>query len=293
MQALPLTVIILTLNEEENLAGAINSVKGWARDIFIVDSLSADRTVDVALEHNVRIVQRPFSNYGDQWQWALENLPITTPWVFKLDADERVSPELKEEIRQTLSREPHENGFIVKIRLWFVGRPLHAMVKTCRLWRKDKGGVSKVAVNEHVIVQGRMGKFKGFIEHMDSPDLHRWFEKQNRYTTMEALMRFKNAGFAAKPNVFGNALERRMFFKKIFFRIPGRYLFQWLYEALVRGAFWDGEIGRIWIHLRIEVNRAIEFKVKEMRLTGKILEPPKDRTGTFDPRVQGHAKEIP
>jgi len=178
---------MLTLNEEFHLPGAIENVKDWAEEIFIVDSLSTDRTVDIALEHGVKIVQRPFTNFGDQWNFALEKLPINTAWTFKLDPDERLSPELKSEIRALLEG-PHQHvGYEMDRRLWFMGRPLHVLAPVLRLWRTGKCRFSDVIVNEHPLVDGSVGKLKGLMEHLDSPDLHHWWDKQNRYTTMRAI----------------------------------------------------------------------------------------------------------
>ncbi len=283
---LPVTVIILTLNEEENLPNAIKSVRGWAGGgVFVVDSCSVDRTVDVALEHGVEIVQRPFTNFGDQWNWALERLPIKTPWVLKLDADEKVSVGLREEMRKLLSSDPAENAFIVPIHLWFMGKRMHSKIHATRLWRKGKARFSQVLVNEHLLVNGATGHLRASIEHMDSPNLHRWYEKQNRYSTMEAIMRVKGDSLAAKPSLFGTPLERRMFFKKIFYHIPFRYQLKWLDEAFRRRALLDGVIGLAYIRLRIAHYRATELKIREMRLTRNILQLPKTPTGDFDSRV--------
>lgn len=282
---LPVTVIILTLNEEENLPDALESIQSWAGRVFVVDSCSVDGTVDVALEHGVEIVQRPFTNYGDQWNWALERLPIETPWVLKLDADEKVSAELREEMRTLLLNEPAENAFVIPIRLWFMGKRMHPKIHAVRLWRKGKARFSQVLVNEHLIVDGATGHLRCSIEHMDSPNMHRWYEKQNRYSTMEAIMRAKGDPLAARPSLFGTSLERRMFFKKIFYRIPFRYQLKWLDEAFRRGALLDGAIGLAYIRLRVEHYRATELKIKEMRLTGNMLQLPKATVGDFDPRV--------
>ena len=285
MHRLPVTVVILTFNEEHNLPGALESVKDWAEDVFVVDSCSADRTVDVALEYGIPIVQRPFTNYGDQWRWALDRLPIKSAWVMKLDADERVSASLREEMRTRIEGNPPEAGFIVRIRLWFLGRPLHAMVKTCRLWRRDKGAFSEVIVNEHLSVDGPVGRLSGFIEHMDSPNLHRWYEKQNRYTTMEAIMRVRGDKLAAQPRLFGNALQRRMFLKKKFVHVPFRFPLFWLYQMIGQGVWRDGAEGRQWARLRVEVMRMIELKAQEMLRTGQIPRLEKTSNGDFDPRV--------
>lgn len=285
MKKSPVTVIMLTLNEEFNLSGAIKSIKDWVEEIFIVDSCSSDGTVDIALEHGVSIVQQTFTHFGDQWNWAIERLPLKTPWVFKLDADERVSAELKEEIEAVVSNEPEENAFVIPVRLWFMGKRMHPKIHAVRLWRRDKARFSHVIVNEHLIVDDTIGRLKNCIEHLDSPNLHRWYEKQNRYTTMEAIMRVKGDALAARPRLFGSPLEWRMMLKKLFYRVPFRYQMQWLHEAFVRGAIWDGAVGRAWIHLRIEIMRSIELKMREMRTTGVVPEIPKAPQGNYDSRV--------
>ncbi len=282
---LPITVIMLTLNEEYHLPGAIENVKDWAEEIFVVDSLSTDRTVDIALEHGVNIVQRPFSNFGDQWNFALEKLPIKTSWTFKLDPDERLSPELKSEIRELIEGNPKHMGYEIDRRLWFMGKPLHVLAPVLRLWRTGKCRFSDVIVNEHPLIDGSVGKLKGIMEHLDSPDLHHWWEKQNRYTTMLAIQKSHGDVLSATPRLFGTPLERRMFFIKSFFLIPFRYQFQWLHEALVRGAWRSGKAGLIWARLRVEARRMRELKTREIAITGRIPVIPKAPHGTYDPRI--------
>ena len=87
MEKLPIAVILLTLNEEQNLPGALESATSWAREVYVVDSLSSDRTVDIAFDYGVPVVQRPFTDFGDQWNWAVDNLPVSAPWTMKLDPD--------------------------------------------------------------------------------------------------------------------------------------------------------------------------------------------------------------
>ncbi|TET73481.1 MAG: glycosyltransferase family 2 protein [Candidatus Aminicenantes bacterium] len=171
MHKISVSVIMLTLNEKFNLPGAIENVEEWAEEIFIVDSCSTDKTVDIALEHGVRIVQRPFTNFGDQWNFALEQLPIKTPWTFKLDPDERLTPELIEEMRELLEGEPNCCGYYMDRRLWFMGKALHVFAPVLRLWRTGNCRFSDVLVNEHPIVDGPVGKLKGILEHFDSPNL--------------------------------------------------------------------------------------------------------------------------
>jgi len=279
------TIIMITLNEEDNLLGAIESVKNLAEEIFIVDSCSTDKTVDIALERGVKIIQRPFTNFGDQWNFALERLPIKTDWTLKLDPDERLSPGLIDELWEMFEDKPDCYGYIMNRRLWFMGKPLHVLAPVLRLWRTGKCRFSEVLVNEHPIVNGPIGKLKGILEHFDSPSLHHWYNKQNRYTTMEAIMRMRGASLAAKPRLLGNTLERRMFLKKHFSWLPFRFQLLYLHEVFVRGAWHEGSIGLAWAHLRVEVMRAIELKFKEMKITGKLLDIPKGPHGDFDQRV--------
>ena len=285
MKKLPLTVIMLTVNEAFNLPGAIENVQDWAEEIFIVDSCSTDQTVDIALENGIGIVQRPFTNFGDQWNFALEKLPIQTPWTFKLDPDERLTPELKDEIRDLIKSEPACCGYEMNRRLWFMGKPLHVLAPVLRLWKTGKCKFSDVLVNEHPLIDGPVGKLENIFEHFDSPDLHHWCEKQNRYSTMEAIMRVRGDAMAVTPKLFGTLLERRMYLKKIFFRIPFRYQLQWLHELIIRGAWRDGFWGLAWIRLRVEVWRMRELKAIEIKTTGRIPEVPKAPCGDYDPRV--------
>src|SRR6202163_4732475 len=96
--SVPVAVVMISLNEAQNMEGVLQNLKGWAQEIFLVDSYSSDGTVDIALRHGVNVVQRRFRGFGDQWNFALRELPITAPWTMKLDPDERLPDTLKQEI---------------------------------------------------------------------------------------------------------------------------------------------------------------------------------------------------
>lgn len=285
MNKLPVTAIMLTLNEEHHLPGAIENVKPWVEEIFIVDSCSTDRTVDIALNHGVKIVQRQFRNFGDQWNFAIERLPIKTPWTMKLDPDERVTPGLIEEMRHVIESEKSYDGYWIPRRLWLMGKPLRVFTDVLRLWRTGICHFSDVIVNEHPLIDGKVGRLKGIIEHYDSPDLNHWWDKQNRYSTMEAIMKVRGDKLATSPKLLGNVLERRMFLKRYFHRIPFRFYLLWLYLMFIEGVWRDGEVGRTWAHLRVEVVRMIDLKYKEMKRNGRIPEIPRARHGDYDARV--------
>lgn len=281
----PVSVIMLTLNEEFHLPGAIENVKGWAEEIFIVDSCSVDRTVDIALENGVKIVQRPFTNFGDQWNFALERLPIKTPWTFKLDPDERLTDELKTEISNLLKENPDCCGYEMDRRLWFMGKPLHVLAPVLRLWKTGKCRFSDVIVNEHPLIDGPVGKLNGIIEHLDSPDLEQWLEKQNRYTTAEAAMAFKKAPMADRPLLLGTKLQRRMWLKKNFNCLPFRYLLLFFYHWFWQGAWRAGWTGYAWARLRSDVIRLREYKLREMMITGRVPNKKTYGPGERDNRV--------
>ena len=81
----PVAVVMISLNEANNMEAVLENLKGWAQEVFLVDSYSQDETVDIALRHGVQVVQRGFHGFGEQWNFALEQLPITAHWTMKLD----------------------------------------------------------------------------------------------------------------------------------------------------------------------------------------------------------------
>ncbi len=279
-----ITVVMITLNEEHNIERVLENLKGWVDEIILLDSYSKDKTVDLALAHGATVYQRKFTNFGDQWNFAVNSLPITSPWTMKLDPDERITPRLKEQIADLVSQDKCDGASVLR-RLWFMHRPLPVTQRLVRLWRTGKCRFTDVTVNEHPIVSGSIIDLAGEIEHHDSPDLEHWYEKQNRYSTAEALIRFEKGAFAAQPKLFGNTLERTMWLKKNFYSLPGRYKLFFLYCYLYQGAWRAGRVGRIWASLRCDVMRMIELKQLEMELTGQLPTKRIFGAGSPDPRV--------
>ena len=276
---------MLTLNEEFHLRDAIENVRPWASEIYILDSGSTDRTVDIALELGVNIAQRRFTNFGDQWNFALENFPVSSQWTMKLDPDERVSPQLAEEMGRVCEDPKHCDGYWMTWRFWFMGKPLHAKHKVLRLWKTGRCKFSGVIVNEHPLIDGRVGSLRSAIEHLDSRDLSHWMEKQNRYASMCAITNVKGDGLDPKHRFSNNKGKLRIFLHDHFDRFPFRFSLYWLYLMFVKGAWRDGKVGRVWAHLRVEFMRLIEFKVAEIRHTGRIPKVPQWPHGDFDPRI--------
>jgi SAM-dependent methyltransferase len=282
---LPISIVMLSLNEEHNLRETLPELTSWAQEVFLVDSLSTDGTIDMALRHGATVVQRPFTTFGDQWNWALEHLDIKTPWTLKLDPDERIPAAFVEELAQLFREGPRYDAYIFKRRLWFMGRPLNQTQWVVRMWRTGQVRFSDVLVNEHPMVASRLGRLRTMVEHKDSPNLHHWFVKQNLYTTLQAIEQVKKVNYGPRPRLFGNALEQRTLAKIIFWRLPFRHLLMWLYLAVGQGALLCGRPGLNWVRLRVGVQKWVEYKKQEMVNRGTGPEIPQVPHGRYDPRI--------
>jgi len=185
----------------------------------------------------------------------------------KLAPDERLSDQLKADLLAVMQTGDCEGVSMVR-RLWFMGRPLPVRQTLVRLWRTGSCKFSDVAVNEHPMVQGRITNVASEMAHHDSPDLDHWLEKQNRYTTAEAVSAYTQSNVSDTPDFFGTPMQRRMWLKVNFHRFPGRYGVLFFYHWLVQGAWRAGQVGLTWCRLRVLVMRLIEYKWREMELTG-------------------------
>ena len=265
----------------------LQNLQGWAQQVFLVDSFSADDTVDIALRHGVHVVQRPFRGFGDQWNFALRELPITAPWTMKLDPDERLTEELKYQMESAILS-GDADGLSFERRLWFMKQPLPIKHGLVRVWRSGGCRFTDVLVNEHPIVEGRIRHIDGDLEHHDSPDLDHWVTKQNRYSTAEAAARFRGDSLAETPRLWGTALQRRMWLKRHFWRLPGRYQLLFGHHLIVLGAWRAGQVGWIWARLRTEIFRIQEYKYIEILRLGRVPARIPPHNGPPDPRVPQH-----
>jgi hypothetical protein len=185
----------------------------------------------------------------------------------KIDPDERLSDDLKHEIGEAITAGT-SGGFSFDRRLWFMGKPMPVRQPVVRIWRTGKCRFSDVIVNEHPIVEGNVTHLMHEMEHHDSPNLHHWFDKQNNYITAEALAQYRGDKLAVTPKLSGSGLERRMWLKQNFWRLPGRFLLLQLYFLFWLGAWRAGKVGWIWSRLRTDLYRSQQFKLYEMQLAG-------------------------
>ncbi len=277
----PVAVVMISLDEAHNMEAVLDNISGWAQEVFLVDSYSTDDTVDIALSRGVHVVQRSFQGFGDQWNYAVNELPINAPWTMKLDPDERLTPELKLSIEQAAINNQGD-AFLMRRRLWFMGKPMPVRHELLRVWHTGTCRFSDVAVNEHPLVEGINVLLDGNLEHHDSPNLHHWYEKQNRYSTAEAIAAHRGDKLSATPRLFGSALERRMWMKRTYSHIPFRHVLMFLYCFLWQGAWRAGRAGYIWSHLRAEVYRMREYKLLEMNWQQKDTELPPHQSRSQD-----------
>ncbi len=256
------TVIILTKDEESNLPYALENVVGWAREVFVLDSGSTDRTCEIAESMGARVFYNRFENYAKQRNHALQELPIQTGWVFFLDADEYLTEELKQEILETLPHTTH-NGFNLKRRFYFMGRWIrhggYYPVEILRLFRSGMGEVKR-EINEHVEVEGQVGDLKNdFVDH-NRKGLFAWIEKHNRYSEMEATHLLELEQDDAQPShqlharLFGSQAETKQWIRQNIWNpmLPPlvRPFMYYFYRYITRAGFLDGREGFIYHFLQ-------------------------------------------
>lgn len=188
MRKIKLSVAIATFNEEKNLPACLDSVKGLAEEMVVVDGTSTDKTVAVAKKYGAKVIVRenpPIFHINKQI--AIDN--CTGDWVLQLDADERVAPELKKEILSATRHTPHD-GYWLPRKNWFLGRYLTKGGQypdyTLRLYRRGKGKLPCKSVHEQAVVEGKVGYLKNDLLHNADPSFSRYLLRFDRYTSLIA-----------------------------------------------------------------------------------------------------------
>ena len=261
---LPISVIVLTFNEEANIAPCLDSIVDWAGEVFIVDSGSTDRTLNIISQYGAQVVHHPFENYSRQRNWAQVSLPLTHQWVFHIDADERVSPLLIGELRQLFATVPMGRapaGFLVRRLIHFLGRPItHGGIYPtyhCRIFKKDLGHCEDREYDQHFIVEGETKTIEADLVEMTASSLFSWTVRHNKWAQMEASQLAK-ADHGEQTNMVkakfsGSPIERRRWLRSRFYgRAPlfARAVMYFLTRYLLRGGFLDGTPGLIYHFLQ-------------------------------------------
>jgi glycosyltransferase involved in cell wall biosynthesis len=253
-----ITVIILTYNETLHLARAIEHIAGFAKDIFVVDSFSTDETVDLARAHGAQVLQHPFQNHARQFEWALENVPVTTEWVMRLDADEIVEADLAREIVETLPQLPREvTGVNLNRKTIFQGKFIRHggryPLTLLRIWRRGKARIEDRWMDEHMyLTEGRSVTFLGGFADYNLRDLTFFTEKHNCYASREALdvlnkrlRLFESQPELAPGSTASQSSIKRFFKESIYNRIPFQIAAPtyFLYRYVIQLGFLDGREG--------------------------------------------------
>lgn len=274
MNKTKVSFLIPTFNEERNIKCTLDSVN-WADEVFIIDSFSTDRCLEIAKKYpNVKIYQHKFENYANQKNWALDNLPFSNEWVFILDADERITSELRDEIKNIVQTPNNKtNGYYANRRFIFLGK----WIKHCgwypswnlRLFKQGKARYEKRTVNEHMIVDGSVGFLKNDMIHENHKGIKDWIAKHNRYSTFEAQENYFKKKSKSSGRLFGDVMERRRFLKNLFYKLPFRPFLRFFYMYFLKLGFLDGSMGFIYCVLKAIQEFHINVKLKEVKLKNK------------------------
>lgn len=267
-----ISVLILTKNEEADLPGCLESVR-WSDDIHVFDSFSSDRTVEIARNAGAHVTQRVFDNWAAHQNWGLENLPFRHPWVFYLDADERVTPELAANLSIATQNPGDHVAFRVRRRDFFLGRALNHVQTSpfyMRLFRPKRLRYERL-VNPVSIPDGPVGEVAGVLNHYPfSKGISHWFERHNSYSSLEARQIIENrkgkAPFRIASAFFEKDFHQRRYHQKeLFYRLPARPLIKFGLLYLARGGFLDGRAGLTYALLQSIYEYMIVLKTEELQ----------------------------
>ena len=273
----PLAVIVLTFNGEPDLEASLASVAGFADEIFVLDSFSTDRTLEIARRFTDRIYQHRFEGFAAQRNFALQSLPLTHDWTLFLDQDERLTPELRDEIAGVVQDRMSEvQGFYINRRFIFLGRWLrhggYYPGRILRLFRRSRGRVVDAGLREYVVVNGVVDVLRHDMIHDSVRDLASWTAKHNQYSDVEARELIfgtgrRNLDMAAQDGSLerGRTLwVRRQIWDRLPLLIRAGFLF--VYRYVLRLGLLDGVPGFIYCVLHdLWYPFLIDAKCRELR----------------------------
>ncbi len=256
-----IVIVVLAFNEEKHIARCLNSAFQVAKQVHVVDSFSTDRTVEIAKSLGAQVCQHEFRNHAAQLAWALENLPIDTEWMMRMDADEVISPALADEIQNKLPiAELEINGFMVPLYVRFQGSLIrHGGYPQwqLRIWRRGKAEIEQRWMDEKIVVQGKIGRLRNEYIDDNLNNIAWWTNKHNGYSTREAIdLVSRKYGFLP-GTVESSALTRqarytRWLKENLYLRLPlglRAFLF-FAYRMIFRLGILDGRAGFVFHFLQ-------------------------------------------
>jgi glycosyltransferase involved in cell wall biosynthesis len=278
--SLPVSVIVPARNEAINLPRCLESLRGVG-EIYVIDSQSSDGTAEIARSLGAEVVQ---FHYAGGWpkkrQWALDTLPLTYDWVFLIDADEALTPELAEEIRHAI-QDQDIDGYYIALQMFFLGRLLRhsgAGFYKLSLFRRGKGRfecrlkdqdvtMADMEVHEHVIVPGKSARLKNPLLHHNVESISHYIQKHDEYSNWDARVWLEGEANSADlpPSLCGSQAQRRRWLRKRLFTLPGSSLLLFIYRYFFRLGFLDGVPGLIYCGFQGIQFFQIKAKIYELR----------------------------
>lgn len=265
-----ISFVVLTYNEEVNLGRCLGSLT-WSDDVLVVDSFSKDRTTDIANTYKARVLQRAFDHFAGQRNFAIDSGKLKYDWVFHLDADEVITPELRSELEE-ITRKRELPAYKVASKLMLNGRWLrHAGLfpwYQVRFGRKEALRFQQVGHGQReTLPPEQIGTLRNPLIHYPfEKGLHDWIEKHNRYSTAEAEANVQRNGHASSYKLLsGDRSERRRALKQLFAQLPCRPSLRFFYMYLWRRGFLDGRAGWNYCRLLTWYERMIVLKERELR----------------------------
>lgn len=277
------TILILTKNEEVNLPDCLESVKGFTKRCVVVDSGSTDRTEEITKSFGADFYYHPFEYHARQFNWALDSTDIETKWTFRLDADERLTPKLCEELTQLMQQHADDdvNGFTMEASLFFMGREMKhggLQKRKLMLFKTGKARIEDRKMDEHtILLEGRALDCKEKFLHYDFKDMTFWIKKLNWYATREMQDYFeyiqgKDAQIDANDKEITNIRKKKF---GVYYKFP-KFIRCWLmfvYVYVFQLGFLDGKEGFVyhWMYHRF-YRTLVDCKILEQELNPKPLE---------------------
>lgn len=266
------SVLILTKNEQQDLPGCLQSV-AWCDDVHLFDSFSDDDTVKIATEAGAKITQRKFDNWSSHQNWGLKNIPFKYEWVLYIDADERVSEELKQNLLAFNNNDNDIAAFQIQRRdfAWNGVWLKHAQISPfyMRLFKPQRMRYERL-VNPVSIPDGKVEQLAGYLDHYPfSKGTRFWIQRHLGYADMEAATRLEDIKGDTRFSIFKalfakDFAEKRYHQKGIFYKIPGRPFIKWMYMVIWRRAFLDGKAGVTYATLQSIYEYFIVLKTREL-----------------------------
>ena len=266
------TVIVLTRDESIHLARLVKSFDGVPCRFVVVDSGSTDGTMDLARKLGATVCTHPFENHARQFNWALDTIPVHTPWTMRMDADEYLLPDLAAEMAARLpTAAPGIGGFLIRRRIYFWGRWIrhggYYPTWLLRIWRTKWGRIEDQMMDEHVVLkEGRILRMRRDFVDENLKGLGFWTDKHNRYADRELLDLLhptETGSLSGQPGL------RRRLKLSWYARFPifMRAWLYWVYRYFLRLGFLDGLPGMVFCFLQAFWYRfLVDAKLYEQKL---------------------------